>query len=442
MLLKFLVLIVMIGASSFVARAANASARTASQTSASKYDAGLNKPFEYPSAVTGKTLNVQRYGATPDDASDDDATAFRRAIAAAVESSEIYIPDGVYHFKTRAVELKSGVGLRGQSNAKTIISALFETTADNDNSYVFRAKPGVNNLTLSNFKINRAGGASLLYPIWLGARGAAKGEVKQVHRIAVRSLVIEDFEKMAISLRNARHILVSDNTIRNATALGGGGEGYGVMIGYDDSENNRVVGNRIGPVIRHGVLIQYRAHHNLIERNTVTGSTQDAYDLHGEDEYSNELRFNTASDSGEGGFGVGNTGGSAPEHFNSGANNYIHHNEVYNSRYGVHIYRQSHDTYVEDNNFHHNKIGILIHREGANRCRIINNKSQFNDTGASIENAFDLVMNRNVITDNKNFGLKIDAASIRYQIAGNDFRRNGGRVRLGNKNGNYKNNLE
>jgi urocanate hydratase len=55
--------------------------------------------------------------------------------------------------------------------------------------------------------------------------------------------------------------------------------------------------------MRHGVLLQYSAHHNLVESNTVVRTTYDAFDLHGEDEYGNELRSKVAENCGEGGFG-------------------------------------------------------------------------------------------------------------------------------------------
>ena len=55
--------------------------------------------------------------------------------------------------------------------------------------------------------------------------------------------------------------------------------------------------------MRQGVLLQYSAHHNLVESNTVVRTTYDAFDLHGEDEYGNELRSNVAEHCGEGGFG-------------------------------------------------------------------------------------------------------------------------------------------
>jgi hypothetical protein len=53
------------------------------QASTSNYDAGLNMPFQYPAPVTGQTLNVLDYGATPNNPADDDFAAFQNAINAA-----------------------------------------------------------------------------------------------------------------------------------------------------------------------------------------------------------------------------------------------------------------------------------------------------------------------------------------------------------------------
>ena len=117
---------------------------------------------------------------------------------------------------------------------------------------------------------------------------------------------------MAVAVRHSDNILVQTCAFKNATALGGGGEGYGVMLGYDTTANCWVTQNTFGPVLRHGVVVQYFAHHNLIENNTADATTLDAFDLHGEDEYSNELRYNLVKNvSGGDGFGLRQGGGSA-----------------------------------------------------------------------------------------------------------------------------------
>ena len=79
---------------------------------------------------------------------------------------------------------------------------------------------------------------------------------------------------MAISVRNGDNVTIEKNTISDALATGDGGQGYGIMIGYPKATNNRVADNVVrGPAMRHGILLQYGTHHNLVEHNTVTRTT-------------------------------------------------------------------------------------------------------------------------------------------------------------------------
>ena len=116
-----------------------------------------------------------------------------------------------------------------------------------------------------------------------------------------------------------------------------------------------------GPAMRHGVLLQYSAHHNLAESNTVVRTTYDAFDLHGEDEYGNELRSNVAENCGEGGFGSATrlqprerrTGHLAPPQPGD------------RLQVGIHVYRKSNTQLIEDNEFCRN----ASHRIRAGRRR-------------------------------------------------------------------------
>ena len=188
---------------------------------------------------------------------------------------------------------------------------------------------------------------------------------------------IDKFYRMAISVRNGDNVTIEKNTIKDALATGDGGEGYGIMIGYPKSTNNRVADNTVqGPKMRHGILLQYSAHHNLVENNTVTQTMYDAFDLHGEEEYANELRDNTAKDCGEGGFGVGNTGA---DHDNAGPGNWIHDNTVTGCKWGIHIYRKSDTQYIDNNTFSSNtSYGISVHDEGAKNLVFARNTVQGN----------------------------------------------------------------
>lgn len=143
------------------------------------------------------------------------------------------------------------------------------------------------------------------------------------------------------------------------------------MIGYPRSTNNRVINNRVeGPAMRHGVLLQYSAHHNLVESNTVVRTTYDAFDLHGEDEYGNELRSNVAENCGEGGFGSATrlqprerrTGHLGPPQPGD------------RLQVGIHVYRKSNTQLIEDNEFCRNAShGIYVQDGGARERTIARN---------------------------------------------------------------------
>jgi hypothetical protein len=401
------------------------------------YDAGLNSAFLSPTPSSGAVRNILSYGATSNNSSNDDSTAIRNAIAASSAGDQVYIPNGTFHLKTRDIRLKTGVSIVGQSMTGAILAAQFtDAGTENPNSQVFRADPGVNNLTLQNFRVQMGTGQSMEYALYLGSGSSG---VSNVSRIAVRNLSVEGFEKFAIALRNCDNILVQGCDVKNATALGGGGQGYCVMIGYDNSRNNWITGNTFGPTIRHAVVVQYRAHHNLIENNVADGATLDAYDMHGEDEYSNEIRYNIARNCGGFGIGIGNTGST---HANSGPYNWVHNNEVFESRGGVNVILGSDDQIIEDNNFHNNtEEGILVNNGGGRRAWILRNMLRFNGTGARIEDAPDLWMEGNSITDNSSYGLRIGATTILYTIRGNDFRFNGAPILLDSTDGLFVDNL-
>ena len=400
--------------------------------------AGLTEPFQRPDPVSGRTLNATDFGASPGDAADDDSQALQRAIDAAAPGDEVLVPAGVLHLKTRKLRLKTGVSLRGASRDGSVLAAQLDAVSKNPGSMLLVAAPGVGNLTISDLTITQTGGQQLNYAIWLG-EGAA--DTALVSRIAVERVTVGGFLKMGISIRNGQHIRVADNAVIEPAGLGGGGQGYGVMVGYDNSQNNWVVGNTLGPGLRHAVVLQFRAHHTLVENNLATACEQDCDDLHGEDEHHNELRGNTAEGAGEGGFGVGNTGGK-PEHFNAGPGNWIHDNVATGARFGIHIYRESNDQVVERNTFRGNDLGMTIRNEGAQRVRFVGNVVEGNADGVRLENAAEVVMTGNKVTGNEGFALKADKGTTGYTITGNDFSGNGDGVELASPDGVYQDNVE
>ena len=403
--------------------------------SAAERPAGPTTAVALPAKPNGNPpVKVTDFGATSNNESDDDSAAFRKAIEKAGAGDEILVPKGNYVFKKPNVALKDRVSIRGENGA--VITTKFTSSTDNAGSSIFSAPAGTDNLTISGMHLTSSGGKALNYPLWIGS---SSGSV--VSRIAIRNMKIDRFYRMAISVRNGENITIENNTITDALATGDGGEGYGIMIGYPKSANNQVVGNRVsGPKMRHGILLQYSAHHNLVRKNEVSGTVYDAFDLHGEEEYANEFVENTAKDCGEGGFGVGNTGAG---HDNAGPGNWIHDNTVTGCKWGIHIYRNSDTQYIEDNTFSNNtSYGISVHDEGAKNLVFARNTVQGNGSdGIRLAKAPGVKLLDNTVTRNKGYALQTDSATTGYQIRGNDFRGNTrAGVQLGSRSGTMSDN--
>ncbi len=356
----------------------------AAGTAATTYDAGLSVQFQAADAPTGNTVSVLQYGATPGNSSDDDAVAIQRAINAAKAGDAVYIPDGTYHVKSLIV-LRTGISVIGESRDGTVLAGSYSSSP----YAVMYAGPGVNNLTLSKFRLTVATGKPYLAGIRLGNTGSS-----QVSRITVSNLLIEQFQRFGIQIQNGKFILADSNIVRNATALNGEGSGYGIIIDQSGSNNNWVKNNVVGPVIRHAILLQFSANHNLVEHNTITGVVSSGIDLHGEDEYSNEIGYNLVSDCVRNGTSVSPNGGGIEAgeysgivgttifHDNSGPNNWIHHNEVYNCTYGFRITNNTNYTYVENNSFHNNVVsGIQADLAPLNNLHLDDNTVNNNANG-------------------------------------------------------------
>lgn len=387
-----------------------------------KDDAGLTQPFERPDTPTGRTLNVRNYGASSNWALDNDAQAIQRAINAATAGDTVYIPKGTYHIRS-TINLKSGVSLIGETRDSTVLAGAFWTAPH----AMIYAAPGTTNLTISSFKITSASGPTYKAAIRLGMEGGS-----QVSRIAVQNVFIERFERFGVQLQNAHQVLVEGNTIKNATALGGGGKGYGVIIDQAQSNNNWITRNEIGPVIRHAILVQFSANHNLIDYNTITGTVSGAIDLHGEDEYANEIAYNTISNGVRNGTTVSPNGagieigeysgaiGMTTAHDNSGPGNYVHHNTVYNYSMGLRVVNNSNYTFIEDNIFHDNLgAGIRADLAPLNNLYISGNQIYNNGSGVVLYDVTQAVVENNTIRDNRDSGLWINAGTSAYLITGN-----------------------
>ncbi|PSL03149.1 parallel beta helix pectate lyase-like protein [Haloactinopolyspora alba] len=357
-----------------------------------------------PAPVIGRTLDVLDYGADPADGTGDDAAAIRAAISAAEPGDEVFLPPGIYDLDTTVpadpttnIALRSGIHLRGAGTDDTILRSAL--TPETSSGKVIRGM-GVTDVIISDLTVtstfdgpfsddpDAAAGGGPSYGIFVSNLG-----IRPSLRVVVDGVTVERYQRMGVRIEKSREVVVRGCTFRNATSVGDGGAGYGVTIqgtpledryAYpDDSRHNIVKNNTFeGPYLRHAILLQYYTHNNLVVGNRITGTVLDAIDLHGEDEYLNEVRANTVVSSRAAGIALGNTGGTATQHDASGPGNWIHGNVLQGNREGVLVHIGSPDTLIEDN------VIVRGHRSPA-------------EVGIEVRNAPGTVVRSNTITGNR-----------------------------------------
>ncbi|MBN2696762.1 MAG: hypothetical protein JXR38_04405 [Bacilli bacterium] len=348
---------------------------------------------------TGITLDVTAFGAIPDDPSFNNYFAFKDAIDAALPGDEVYVPGGTYYFTGSKpiegyythIDLKSGIIFRGAGELETTLVSVFSETSNQTRETTVISVINASNISLSGFTItsltddadlpdpNNSGLISNVfsapkYGITIDSPRTITSSDDQSHNVVVRDITIEKFQRMGIRLRLSREVLVDGVSFQKAVNLGGGGAGYGISIqgsGYNtdwtgtakDSVWNVVRNsNFVGPWLRHGVVIQYHSHNNLIDQNSFKDLLLDSIDMHGEDEYSNEIRYNLVENTRQGaGVGVGNSGAT---HDASGRNNFIHHNTIDGGLRGIDVLYGSPQTVIFANLIRNldssRSVGVLL----------------------------------------------------------------------------------
>lgn len=347
-------------------------------------------PHEMPSpnATTGERIDVQDYGAIGDGVADD-RQAIQDAITAAQPGDEVYLPNGVYKLASSyssdtQIMLKSGVNLTGESREGAILLSDFDnrlgpdhtnTGLSNASSRVLSAM-NLNNITISSLTISSTWDneyptdPTIAHPLRGGYkhgiymdRSSSGSSASAPYNIVVDNVLIEKFEKTGVRMAKGQHLVVRNSIFRNATDIGGGGAGYGIALqgdfkvdryGDDDDSRFNVIENNVFDgtnAMRHGIIVQAYTHNNLVQNNTLINNTYDAIDLHGEDEYLNEVTGNTIIGTRRGaGIALGNTGGGYPSnHSEAGPYNYIHGNTLRNNAEGITVVLGSPDTIIENN---------------------------------------------------------------------------------------------
>ncbi|MCM1131425.1 MAG: InlB B-repeat-containing protein, partial [Anaeroplasma bactoclasticum] len=334
---------------------------------------------------SGNKINVLDYGAVPNDSSVDNYNAFKASIAKAAAGDTIYIPNGKYYFYNSSkasseyyahIILKSNITLLGESKDGVVLISCFSEEYNETKSTTVIAAVNVKNVAIKNLTVSSNTPDAFLpnqddqnltsdvytgpkYGITAATGGTISNPEEQGKNILIENVLVEKFRRSGIRIAKIKEVVVRSSTFQKATCLGGSGSGYGVCIQginhdqdctdtlYDSCFN--VVENCqfLGPWLRHGTLIQYYSHNNLIRNNTFLDILLDAIDMHGEEEYSNEICYNEIKNTRKGaGIGLGNSGAT---HDATGRNTFIHDNSIIGGLRGIDILLGTKQTVIYNN---------------------------------------------------------------------------------------------
>lgn len=358
---------------------------------------GSVRPTHTPN-TTSKTINVvnraAELGYTINLNDTNDASDYNGIMAVLNDSgtanSTVYFPDGTYNFSSISIP-KSSINLEGQSSSGTI----FKTTLNKTGTAVNIS--GKNNIVVKNIIFTSTWSSSYSTntstnnpnaggPFYQLATGS------NAYNITIDNVILEKYVRMGVRIAaGSRDIVVKNSLARNATDVAGGGAGYGFVIQgstHYTATNNPYLGDNTkdtyfvtldsnrteGPYIRHAVIIQYWAHNNLVINNNFDQTQLDAIDLHGEDEYANEIAYNTVTRSQRAGIALGNSGAG---HDKTGVYNWIHHNDLVACNWGITVEYGTNYTMIENNTIRDNtalavsspKAAIILGKSGYSTLR-------------------------------------------------------------------------
>lgn len=417
---------------------------------------------------TGLEINVVDYGAKANDENFDNFSAFKTAISQASDGDTIYVPNGKYYFKghgnassdyvAHIVLMKDNITFKGESKENTILVSCFKEDYNMDKSTTVIGVINAHNIVVKNLTVTSNTSDDVLpdpnnsnlqtetytamkYGITVSGGGIISEEGKQPSNVLISDCIVEKYQRMGVRIAKAKEVIVRSCTFQKATCLGGGGMGYGVCIqgytnginitdSYIDTKYNIVENcNFVGPYLRHGALIQYYAHNNLIQNNTFQDLLLDSIDLHGEDEYSNEICNNQINNTRSGaGIGLGNSGAT---HDAAGRNNFIHDNYIKGGNRGIDVILGTPDTVIYNNKLEDlSATGIKC--SNANGTQIIKNEIKntsqdainiqysyvFEDPSLGIPNNY--IIKENTLNSCKR-GIYFDSKGDNFIVENNEF---------------------
>ena len=351
---------------------------------------GLNRIFELPPAPRREVdLTNEAFFTT-----DTERFVYALRFADTWEGTRINVPAGTYQVESSLQVEGDGTSIVGEKdvdgNPASILSfsGVGALPREDESTALFVGRlipddpasldPQTKDVLLQNLLFEQPGKQDIERMIIIGDNVGDNGEAEVVERVWCDNLDITKYTRSGVFIEHAQGVLLSDCRVfdlipdnPSASAPGeevfaGDGFGSGFVIQDGSAEwsdrrneptaavdrrdgirsNNNWIWNCSADFVRHGVLVQFGTHHNLIERTTVERYHEDAFDFHGRGEYANELRWSVArnglangidpnsvtADLEADGSGIGNT-----SHGSSGPLNWVHHNDVSNSFGGIRV---------------------------------------------------------------------------------------------------------
>jgi len=322
------------------------------------HGAGLNgRPLPERNPVTGKTIRI-------DPPATDARPVIQQAIDQASFGDEIYLSNGIYSIKSHntnytgpssnylpgqtvkernfdegAIMLRSGINIRGESEQGVILQ--LDPGAGAEGVLCALGKYwSVTNVHISNLTLSTSSGY-MKYPLRLVNSEYGPGEVRS---IVIEHVTVENFDDRGFRLETVEDILLVHCTAQNTNAPN---NGYGFEV-YGDNDFDTFQTRHItmqfcralGPNMRHGFIVQDKAHHVWIDQCYTYQNYFGSIELHASGEHHVEISRCVVEEPRSIGIKIRS---------GAGGYNWVHHNTVIAAEEGKAIVDETSPNQVEFN---------------------------------------------------------------------------------------------
>ena len=213
--------------------------------------------------------------------------------------------------------------------------------------------------------------------------------------VTLEQLSTRGFGKFSLELRDTLLNVVRDCDMRDPSAYGSGGQGYGVhLIG---ASRSLIVRERVTHA-RHGVVVDFGSSDSQVLDGDFSDMNQALIDVHGEASRDTLIKGNTLSHSS---LGVIIGGGGRSVHCNDGPHHHVIDNHITECGIGVSVSDYTERVYVRSNSFEANG-GHVSCTFGARQVEIERNRfesAQVSPVSMSFEDTGAVTVSKNLFVD-------------------------------------------